>query len=137
MRQYRTVDPWLAGSWTFHIFYVKRIWALLWDALLRELWVNTWNYKSAWMVLSSRDPYPEKCASNVTLDENKNIVRRHPTCGATSEVHVLQINNKRGTRMLRFCWIYLCIYLISKLYCKVFLPLNKSTIIKVKIVTTK
>lgn len=30
-----------AGSRTFHIFYVKRIWALLWDALLGARRVNT------------------------------------------------------------------------------------------------
>lgn len=38
---YRGVDPSFAGSWTFHIFYVKRIWALLLDALLSARRVNT------------------------------------------------------------------------------------------------
>lgn len=47
-RQYRSNDPNLAGSQTFHIFYEKRIWALLWDFPLRARRVNTWNYKSAW-----------------------------------------------------------------------------------------
>lgn len=37
---YRGVDPNFTGSWTFHIFYVKRIWALLWDTLLSAR-VNT------------------------------------------------------------------------------------------------
>lgn len=98
-----------AGSRTFHIFYVKRIWALLWDAPLRERWVNTWNYKSARTVLSSATRSTRKNALPMLRSMKiKILFKGRPTCAVLRRGRLAYNNNL--DRMHCVCRYYLAFH---------------------------